>query len=380
MDKKFKQNLILVLSGVSLFALLTNLSAFAKISEKIFQLIFPILCGFIIAFILNVPMNGFKVILTNLFKKKKKIPKRFIKLASLILTYAAIVTVVVIVFTLIVPTSAKSITSLYNTMLTEFPKMIQRFSKYNIDISEFEKHITELDASNILNNILTGAGTVFTSVAGFLSTTVKAILNIGISIVVSIYVLVSKEELLRQGGKIIRAYVKKPVGDFIIKSIKMLNENFTKFLSGQCVEAIILGILIFVSFLIFRIPYAGIIGILSGTLSFIPYIGPFISCIVGAFFVLLAAPSKFILSIVVFLVVQYIEEQFIYPRVVGGSVGLSPIWTLLAVLVGGELFGVFGIFFSIPITAVVFKIVKERTNKKLKDIYLSNIQTEDDSK
>ena len=113
-------------------------------------------------------------------------------------------------------------------------------------------------------------------------------------------------------------------------------------------------------------------GLLSGILSFIPFIGPFIACFAGSFFVLLAEPSKFILSIVVYLVVQYVEEQFIYPHVVGGSVGLAPLWTLVAVLIGGELFGALGIFFSIPITAVIFQLLKEKMNKKLLSLEKSN--------
>ncbi len=366
MDKKFKQNLLLVIVGVMVFAVLMNVGALINIFSKLFELILPILSGFVIAFVLNVPMNGYQIIITRLFKKKKKKPKKLITLLSLILTYITIITIIVVIITLIIPTTTKSIISLYNTILQELPVLTEKLSKHNIDISAITEYISKLDLNNVINNILSGAGTVFTSVAGLLSGAVSAVVNVGISIVVSIYVLTSKEELSRQGGKVIRAYVKKPVGDLILKSVKMFNHNFTKFLSGQCIEAVILGSLISLSFLIFKIPYSGLIGLLSGILSFIPYIGPFISCTVGAFFVLLADPSKFILCIVVFLAVQYVEEQFIYPHVVGGSVGLSPIWTLLAVLLGGKLFGVFGIFFSIPVTAVIFQIVKEKTNNKLK--------------
>lgn len=365
MDKKFKQNIALVVIGVVLFACLTNLPVVFDVLKKVNEIFFPIISGFIIAFILNVPMRGYNMILSKVFKKKKRFSKKAIKLLSLFLTYFSIITVIVVMCTLVIPTTAKSVTSLYGTILKELPELTEKLGEKNIDISAIAEYISTIDLNKILNNVLSGAGTVFTSVASLLSGAVFAILNVGISIVVSIYVLMCKEELLRQGGKLVRAYVKKPFGDLVIKSAKMFNKSFTKFLSGQCVEAVILGILISFSFLLFGIPYSGLIGLLSGILSFIPYIGPFISCVIGAFFVLLAEPSKFILCIIVFLAVQYIEEQFIYPHVVGGSVGLSPIWTLLAVLVGGNAFGMLGIFFSIPITSVIFQLIKEKTSKKL---------------
>lgn len=365
MDKKLKQNLFLVLSGVALFACLINFDVILNMAGKALTLFFPIISGFLIAFVLNVPMSGFTLFLSKIFKKDKPKHKKAIKLLSLLLTYASILTVIVIIFTLIVPTTAKSLSSLYNTILIELPKLTERLMEYDIDISQITEYVQSLDVNKIIENVFSGAGTLFSSVAGFLSTTVSVVANTFIAIIISVYVLSYKERLKIQTNRFMKAFLKEPLRLFIIKIAKKTNECFTKFLSGQCVEAIILSGLISITFLIFRIPYAGLMGLLSGILSFIPFIGPFIACFAGSFFVLLAEPSKFILSIVVYLVVQYVEEQFIYPHVVGGSVGLAPLWTLVAVLIGGELFGALGIFFSIPITAVIFQLLKEKMNKKL---------------
>jgi predicted PurR-regulated permease PerM len=376
-DKQHKQTLAIVLSGVVLFACLMNFGIILDLGLKIFGIFLPIISGFIIAFVLNVPMCGFKVFLQKIFKKDTKFHKKAVNTLSLILTYILIVTLVVVIFTLIIPTAAHSLSSLYNTVLTELPKLTEKLWEYNVDISKLNEYIQTLDVNKIFENLFSGAGTLFSSVADFLGATVSVVANVGISIIISIYVLSYKDKLKSQTMRFMTAFIKPSVKDFITKVAKLTNESFTKFLSGQCVEAVILGTLIFVSFLIFKIPYAGLIGLLTGILSFIPFIGPIIACVSGAFFVLLAEPSKFIISIVIFLAIQYVEEQFIYPHVVGGSVGLSPLWTLIAVLLGGELFGVFGIFFSIPITAVIFKLIKEKTNNTLKKKQLAEKEKEE---
>ena len=145
----------------------------------------------------------------------------------------------------------------------------------------------------------------------------------------------------------------------------LLRDTYARFLSGQCVEAIILGLLILIAFTIFRLPYAGITAMLTSICAFIPYIGAFCACGIGALLTLLAEPSKVIVCIIVYLVVQFIENQFIYPNVVGSSVGLSPLWTLIAVFVGGKLFGLLGMILFIPLAAVLYILVREDANRRL---------------
>ena len=154
---------------------------------------------------------------------------------------------------------------------------------------------------------------------------------------------------------------------------RLVENTYSKFLSGQCIEAIILGSLMFIAFSIFRLPYAGLIAILTTVCAFIPYVGAFVSCGVGVLLTLLNDPIQAILCFIVYEVVQFIENQFIYPRVVGTSVGLSPLWTFIAVLIGGKLFGIVGILFFIPLTSVIYSLVRDVTNIKLRkrDVLLS---------
>ena len=145
----------------------------------------------------------------------------------------------------------------------------------------------------------------------------------------------------------------------------LATDTYSKFLSGQCLEACILGTLIFIAFSLFRLPYAGLIGFLTAVFAFVPYVGAFASCAIGAFLTLLASPGQAIICVIVYLAVQFVENQFIYPHVVGSSVGLSALWTLLAALVGGKLFGIVGIVFFIPIVAVLYELVRQWTNTRL---------------
>ena len=142
-------------------------------------------------------------------------------------------------------------------------------------------------------------------------------------------------------------------------------ETYSKFLSGQTIEAVILGVLIFIFFSIFRLPYAALIAFLTSFFAFVPYVGAFASCAIGAFLILLDSPEKVITCVIVYLVVQFVENQFIYPHVVGSSVGLSPLWTLVAAIIGGNPFGIVGIIFFIPFTAVVYTVFKRYANNKL---------------
>ena len=146
---------------------------------------------------------------------------------------------------------------------------------------------------------------------------------------------------------------------------KLSHYTYAKFLSGQCVEVLILGTLIFLSFSIFRIPYAGLTAVLTAAFAFVPYIGAFLSCAIGMLLTLLAEPNKVILCLIVYQAAQFVENQFIYPHVVGSSVGLSPFWTLLAVLLGGKMFGVLGIIFFIPLMAVISQLLHENIEHRL---------------
>ena len=207
--------------------------------------------------------------------------------------------------------------------------------------------------------------TIIGSVVSVAGSTISTVVNAAVSLVIMFYVLVGKQELGKQTRRALYAYCKESVADKVCHIAKLSHDTYAKFLSGQCVEVLILGTLIFLSFSIFRIPYAGLTAVLTAAFAFVPYIGAFLSCAIGMLLTLLAEPNKVILCLIVYQAAQFVENQFIYPHVVGSSVGLSPFWTLLAVLLGGKMFGVLGIIFFIPLMAVISQLLHENIEHRL---------------
>lgn len=370
MSKRMKNCMLLIAFGVALYACLNNFGSVIRFFQDIGGLLLPIIGGMIVAFVLNVPVKGFETLYSRLFRKINFQPKNGpLVMLSLLSTLACIVLIVILVSTMVVPQLISSVRSVYLTIQTRSPQWIAFLSEYGFDTTWITKQLSSLslsqiDVEHIVQNVLTGAGNFLSSALGIATSTISIIVNCFFSLVIALYILLSKKTLGRQCKKLLYVHVRKPIADCIYHVATLISKIYSKFLSGQCIEAIILGVLIFISFTIFRIPYAVLITVLTGVLSFIPYIGAFFACFIGAVLVLMVNPLQALLSIIVYQVVQFIENQFIYPHVVGGSVGLAPLWTLVAVLIGGNLFGILGMIFFIPLVAVLYQLVKEYTNKK----------------
>ena len=370
MSKRMKNCMLLIAFGVALYACLNNFGSVIRFFQDIGGLLLPIIGGMIVAFVLNVPVKGFETLYSRLFRKINFQPKNGpLVMLSLLSTLACIVLIVILVSTMVVPQLISSVRSVYLTIQTRSPQWIAFLSEYGFDTTWITKQLSSLslsqiDVEHIVQNVLTGAGNFLSSALGIATSTISIIVNCFFSLVIALYILLSKKTLGRQCKKLLYVHVRKPIADCLYHVATLISKTYSKFLSGQCIEAIILGVLIFISFTIFRIPYAVLIAVLTGVLSFIPYIGAFFACFIGAVLVLMVNPLQALLSIIVYQVVQFIENQFIYPHVVGGSVGLAPLWTLVAVLIGGNLFGILGMIFFIPLVAVLYQLVKEYTNKK----------------
>ena len=260
-----------------------------------------------------------------------------------------------------------------NNLLTRFIELFYSFDT-NTNVCP------SLDWKSILQSISSEMNTVISSVANVAGSTVSAIADVAISLVITFYVLIGWRELSSQSKRALYAYCKESVADRICHISKLAHDTYAKFLSGQCVEVMILGTLIFLSFSVAGIPYAGLTAVLTAAFAFVPYIGGFLSCAFGILFTLLAAPNKALLCLIVYQATQFVENQFIYPHVVGNSVGLSPFWTLLAVLLGGKLFGVLGMIFFIPLMALVSQLLHESIERRLhtRKPELSNVQSNSD--
>lgn len=369
MGKETKRILGFIAFGVVIYAVLMNLGSVMESFKTLTALLLPVAVGLILAFVINVPMKGFEKLYTKLLSKMGRKTEggkiKGLHGISLLSAFICIILVFILMFTMLIPELVSSVTSLYIAVEAKAPQWIDFLRDQEWELDAVTDWLADFDLKALLEGAIGGVGTVMDSIVGITTSTVSSVITAGFGLIIAIYVLLSKDDLTRQSKKLLYGYCKRSIADRICSVARMINETYTKFLSGQCVEAVILGFLIFISLSIFKMPYAGLIGVMTALLSFIPYIGAFLSCFIGAILVLLLSPSKVILFIIVFQVAQFIENQFIYPHVVGNSVGLSALWTLVAVLVGGNLFGLLGMIFFIPLTAVIYNIVSGNLSRRL---------------
>ena len=315
------------------------------------------------AFVLSVPVRGLAKALSRVLPHAKE---RQIDSLSLILTLVCVVAIIALLCIIAIPQLAASVKSIAVLIREQWPDWAALLQRYGVDTATLSEHLAVLDWKAALEKLLSGADLVIGSVVSAAGSTVSMIANASISLVIMFYVLLGWRELGSQSKRALYAYCKETVADRICYIAKLAHDTYAKFLSGQCVEVLILGTLIFLSFSVFRIPYAGLTAVLTAAFAFIPYIGAFLSCLFGVLLTLLADPGRALLCLVVYQAAQFVENQFIYPHVVGNSVGLSPFWTLLAVLLGGKLFGVIGIIFFIPLMALISQLLHESIERRLR--------------
>lgn len=361
MDKSYKKPLLLITFGVILFAAFNNLNYVANFLKSCIGLLAPILSGLLLAFVLSVPVRG---LAKRLRRKLTKATDRQIDMISLLLTLICVIAIIALLCVIAIPQLTASVKSIAALVQEKWPDWVGLLQRYGIDTEKLSAHFAALDWKSILQSISSEMNTVISSVANVAGSTVSAIADVAISLVITFYVLIGWRELSSQSKRALYAYCKESVADRICHISKLAHDTYAKFLSGQCVEVMILGTLIFLSF----------------SVAGIPYIGGFLSCAFGILFTLLAAPNKALLCLIVYQATQFVENQFIYPHVVGNSVGLSPFWTLLAVLLGGKLFGVLGMIFFIPLMALVSQLLHESIERRLhtRKPELSNVQSNSD--
>ena len=370
MDKKTRQNLLLIACGVAMFAAVTNLNIITDFLGWLGGLLLPVLAGLVLAFVLSVPMNGIRRGLERLFSKAKRKPgSGALNALSLVLTYLCLVLVIALVGLVAVPEIVNSVKSISTTVKEKWPEWMAVLRSWNVDTdainSAVDQALAGLDFGKLLQSALSGAGSVLGSAVTVATTTISGVTTAVFTIIIGSYVLLDKDDLKRQSKMLIYAHLRRSHADRFCQICSLIQNTFTRFLSGQCMEAVILGLLMFIAFSVFRLPYAGVVAMLTTILAFVPYIGAFAACFVGAVLTLIGQPSKLILCILVYQGVQFIENQFIYPRVVGSSVGLPPLWTLAAALLGGKLFGILGMIFFIPLVAVIYSLVRDNTKRRL---------------
>ena len=370
LDKKnFKRLLAVVCTGIILYWLLNEPQLASGVWSFAIRTLSPFIVGAVIAFILNVPMRFFE-------RHLKFIQKAgFRRSIALLLTLVCGALVITAVFSLLIPQLAKTIASLYPAVaafLKEVETWVNRTLAENPQLMQWIQENTELSKLDWAGLVQQGLTLVGNSLSTILTTALTAIgglvgvlMDAFIAIVFAVYALFQKELLARQGRKLAYAFLKESHADYVVKVLRLSNATFSNFLSGQCIEVCILGALFAVAMAIFRMPYIPLISVLVAVTAFIPVVGAWAGCIIGAFLILISDPVQAFWFVIMFLVIQQIEGNMIYPKVVGTSIGLSGMWVLFAIGIGGELMGVLGMFLMIPVVSVLYTLLREWTHNRL---------------
>ena len=369
-DKKLMHRVFLLIAGCIVFAWLVLDTARATVLfQRIWELIAPFVAGAGIAFIFNVPMRAVENQLEGMRKRGLR------RGLAMVLTILCLVLIIMFVFELLVPQIRLTVASL----VEKIPAFVDRTAKnlvvlveQNPELGQWIQQAFKLESlnwANILTNILTWLANQVTAVMGsavnVIGSVTTGIVNTVISIVFAIYCLSRKEVLARQGRRILYSVLSEKRADEIIRITRLTNVTFSNFISGQCLEAVILGCLFAVVMAFLKMPYIPLVSVIIAVTALIPVVGAFVGCIVGAFFILVNDPFQALTFIAMFLVLQQLENNLIYPRVVGTSIGLPGMWVLVAVTIGGEIMGVGGMLVMIPLASVLYTLAREFTNKRL---------------
>lgn len=367
-SKETKKHLMQVIAfGILLYCGIQNFNVVVAAFQFVMGIIMPFLIGGVIAFILNVPM---KKIEKHLPMKNAK-TKKFKRPLAYVLTLVCVIGVLALALVVVIPELGNTI-----SMLAEqIPVAIKGAQKWFSELPEkwpaLAPAIEELDfdwssisstAVAFVQGLATG---VVSSGVGFFSGVVSGVTTFAIGFVFSIYVLFQKEKLASQAKQILYAVFSDKVTEKIISVAKLSNQVFSSFLSGQCLEAVILGTMFVVAMSICRMPYAMLVGIVIAITALVPIFGAFIGCVIGMFLIVMVNPIQAVWFLILFLVLQQVEGNLIYPYVVGGSIGLPSIWVLVAVTVGGNLFGIAGILIFIPLCSVLYALFRTFVKKRL---------------
>ena len=369
-DKKTVRNIFFVAVGaIAFYWVLNETEQFKSLWTSLTGMFSPFVLGAAIAFILNVPMRVVEK------------PLKFIQNESLRRTVAIILTFVIMILAitgvvlLLVPQITETIQLLIPKLIDfvlRVESTLMDFLEKNPELLQWVSSTTDLQsldwagliqkaAAMIKSSVSVIATGAFSAVGGVTS----AVVDLVIGLVFALYCLARKEILARQGRRILYSILPEHFCDESIRILRLTNVTFSNFISGQCLEAVILGCMFAVSMSIFKMPYIPLVSVLIAVTALIPLVGAFVGCFLGAFFILVNDPIQALVFVAMFLVLQQIEGNLIYPKVVGTSIGLPGMWVLLAVAVGGDLMGVVGMLVMIPISSVMYALIREFTNKRI---------------
>ena len=330
----------------------------------------PFILGGALAFILNLPLSFLE---KKVFRNLKGRGEKFKRPLSIFLSLVFVLLLILILLLTVVP----EVISAFESIISSIPSLVTRVESWSNDVltpvlknnPELLKSLeTNWDSllSKSLSFLKDGLSALLSSTLVAANSLISSITSFVVALIFAIYVLGDKERLERQFRSLLKAYTSKETEEYVLHVFSVLHRSFSSFISGQCLEAVILGSIFILVLSILRFPYSVMIGVVVMFSALLPIVGAFIACFFGAFIILLSSPVKALYFVVIFLIIQQLENNLIYPRVVGSSVGLPALWVFFAVTLGGALFGVLGMLFFIPVFSAVFVLLKEDVGRRIR--------------
>ena len=368
-----KEDLIKSRKVLLVAVLLVVVLFWSRISEALSFLtgiLKPFILGGALAFILTLPLSFLE---KKVFRNLKGRGEKFKRPLSIFLSLVFVLLLILILLLTVVP----EVISAFESIISSIPSLVTRVESWSNDVltpvlknnPELLKSLeTNWDSllSKSLSFLKDGLSSLLSSTLVAANSLISSITSFVVALIFAIYVLGDKERLERQFRSLLKAYTSKETEEYVLHVFSVLHRSFSSFISGQCLEAVILGSIFILVLSILRFPYSVMIGVVVMFSALLPIVGAFIACIFGAFIILLSSPVKALYFVVIFLIIQQLENNLIYPRVVGSSVGLPALWVFFAVTLGGALFGVLGMLFFIPVFSAVFVLLKEDVGRRIR--------------
>ena len=361
LDQVSIKDLLLILVFISLLILGIKYSQYLIQSiSLIFKIIKPFIIGLVLCFIFSLPMKFYedKLHIKDLEKEKT---------LCAILSIITVLVVIVGVFVIILPQLTDNIIMFVDYLPTGTKNFLEWSKEVLSQIHIPDNVLIELEriSTDLFNSTVDQMKNILPSLLTKISSFSSSIVEIFMSFIIAIYMLFSKDLLLRQLKRVIKAFFNEEKEQQLLEIGKLINQTFSNFFTGQLIEAIIIGILCYIGCHLLDIPYPSINGIVIGITNMIPYVGPYIGGAISAFIIMLVSPMQALVFIVFCIILQQVESNLIYPHVVGNSIGLSPLWVLFAISVGGGLFGIVGMIFGLPVFSVIYELFKRIIHKKI---------------
>lgn len=371
LDEKNSQLLKVILISILVFFAFWYIENVKNGLAVFIAVIQPFLIGFMLAFIINLPMNFFeRKVYSKIFKTEKT--KKLVPVFSLISSWILFILGIVIFLNVLIPRISKAVTALIERFPLFLDDLIDLLNKNKFTknfADDAQKYINSVDWNNALVQVkdyfVGEAGNIFDKTTSIINSVSSTIITIAAATIFSVFVLINKKDLKILANRIIYSLFKRSTADEINKVASLSYSSFASYINSKALSSLILGILVFVGMLILKIPFAAMAAILVAIADFIPYVGPLIATVIMMILIFIESPFKSLVFLIFLLIAQQVQGSIIYPALAGKTIGLPSIWVIVSIAIGGSLFGIVGMLVSIPIASILYTLMNEKMDKTL---------------